>query len=95
MGSEEGFVTEFIGKTFRDNGKEWFVSLKFNRSCYCVLFLREALIYSKKSYPHKPDFFKFESSFNIFAGNSSVSAHERPLLSIAGEERRATTSIKS
>ena len=48
VGSEEGFVTEFMGKTFRDNGKEWFVSLKFNRSCSCVLFLREALIYSKK-----------------------------------------------
>ena len=58
VGSEEGFVTEFMRKTFRDNGKEWFVSLKFNRSYYCVLFLREALIYSKKSYPHKPDIFQ-------------------------------------
>ena len=58
MGSEEGFVTEFMRKTFRDNGKELFVSLKFNRNYYCVLFLREALIYSKKSYPHKPDIFQ-------------------------------------
>ena len=40
VGSEEGFVTEFMGKSFPDNGKEWFVSLKFNRSYYCVLFLR-------------------------------------------------------